>query len=118
MHVSQAELESVLGRDAARALTLCLGGTPVYVPRKPQPGHELARIVGERGLLALCAEYGGMKLELPNGRNPEPRKAAVLEALARGMSLREAALACGVTRRYVCMLAGSLPRVRQLTLFE
>lgn len=117
--VSYPELSDIIGADAARALCACRGGVPFYVPRRDAAGASalwLARIVGQRALAALCGEYGGMYIAVPNGRRAEPYKRKALSLLERGRSQRDVALELGLTERYVrrlareCRIAASAPR--------
>jgi DNA-binding NarL/FixJ family response regulator len=114
--VSLPELAEIVGTDAAGFLCAARGGVSFYVPKEPDPRHVLARIVGERALIALSAEFGGQYITVPNGRKPDPRKPEVLRALERGEGHAAIALKCGVTERYVRALAAAVPKVRQLTL--
>ena len=115
MWVSMFELEGILGRDMARALSLHRGGLETYVPMRADTGHALARIVGARGMEALCAEFRGQYITVPNGRN-EPQKEKVLRLLAQGKTRSSIALECGVSENYVYKLAALVPRQVQLTL--
>lgn len=123
--VSYPELSDLIGADAARALCACLGGVPVYVPRKAADAasaRTLARIVGPRALDALCAAYGGAHIAVPNGRRAEPLKRRALAMLEAGRSRRDIALELGLTERYVRQLARQLRNAadtpRQCTLFD
>lgn len=115
MWVSMPELEGVLGRDMARTLARCRGGVDFYVPSLADPGHAIARMVGLRGMEALCAAFGGEWITPPNGRR-EPQKERVLAMLKQGKPKTAIALECGVTERYVYYLSGMGPQQEQLTL--
>ena len=115
MWVSMPELENILGRDMAHTLARHQGGIEFYVPVKADPAHSIARIVGVHGMMALCTEFKGQAITVPNGRN-EPQKGKVLRLLAEGKTKASIALECGVSENYVYKLAGLTPRQEQLTL--
>ena len=116
--ISRPELEEVIGRDGADALCRTYGGVPVYVPRKADPACCLGRILGPLALSALSAEYGGLRITVPNGRRGEPYKAAIARKLENGRPHEEIALELGVTERYVRLIARSRrSSPRQLSLF-
>ena len=114
--VSQTELVSLLGADAARALCVTRGGISFYVPKEMDTRHPIAAVVGFAGLAALCAAFGGDCITVPNGRKAEPYKRAILRLLERGRSIPDIALEMGVTERYVRALAATMGKTRQLTL--
>lgn len=118
MWVSMPALRAIIGNDMAATLCSNLGGVPIYVPFEAHAGHELARIVGLPAMTALCIQYKGEYITVPSGG---VQKEQILDMLAKGMKKRDIALSCGVTERYVYMLAGldygSDDDGRQLTLF-
>lgn len=115
MWVSMPELENILGRDMARTLSRYRGGLETYVPVRADAGHALAKILGLRGMEALCAEFRGQSITIPNGRN-EPQKGNVLKLLAEGRTKSSIALECGVSENYVYKLSGLVSGQKQLTL--
>lgn len=116
MWVSFPTLCAVLGKDMGETLCANRGGVPMYVPRTAHTGHELAKIIGLKGMEALCAAYKGEYITVPASG---VRKEQILRMLSEGRTKREIALACGVTERYVYQLAGLAPGKdeRQLTLW-
>jgi hypothetical protein len=118
MWVPFPALVSILGKNMAETLCACRGGVPLYIPARANPRHELARIVGPWGMAALCECYPGEYITIPSGGT---RKEAVLKSLAAGKSKRRTARECGVTLRYVCMLANLCSErtgMRQLSLLD
>ncbi len=117
MWISMPTLKSILGDDAAATLCANLGGVPIYVPQDAHPTHELAKTIGLRGMTALCQHYHGEYITVPTGG---VLKEQILTMLDQGMKKRDIALACGVTERYVYLLAGMAPDrdERQLTFFS
>lgn len=91
---------------------------PLYVPAEAHSGHDLAKVIGLRGMQALCKVYSGEYITVPNGG---VQKEQILQMLNQGKKKREIASACGVTERYVYMLSGIDPGEPddggQLTLF-
>lgn len=119
MWVSFPDLRAVLGADMAATLCRYRGGVSLYIPHTAHSGHDLARIVGLQGMIALCARYKGEYITVPS---PGVRKDKVLRLLEQGVKKREIARTCGVTERYVYHLAGLDPDTPdddgQLTLFS
>ena len=102
--ISTCELSELLGQDATRVLTRNKGGLSVYIPHYVTPDHILAKLIGWPGAHTLSSEYGGEYIIVPNGRN-EPQKGKIIRMLQQGKSRRQIAEQCGVTERYVYMVA-------------
>lgn len=115
MWVSLPELETLVGKDMAKTLTICVGGLDTYVPVYADINHMLARTVGLRGMQALCAAYGGSRITVPNGKS-EPHKNKIIQLLDQGLAKAAIAKQCGVTERYVYHVASYAAPNRQLTL--
>lgn len=115
MWVSMPDLIAILGRDMAGTLCHAKGGVEIYVPYSASSSHSLARIVGLRGMMALCAEFKGQYITVPNGKR-EPYKERIYQLLRQGKTKQAIALECGVTERYVYHLASLDPKQEQLTL--
>jgi hypothetical protein len=74
------------------------------------------KIIGSNAWQALCATYGGTRLNLPRGDRAW-RRQRVLELLkAGGRSVREIALECGTTERNVSRLRARINNDRQTDL--
>ncbi len=104
MWISMPELIRILGKDAALSMAAAMGGTRVYVPSKADEAHRLAEIVGLRGMRALCAEFCGMVITVPNARR-EALKEKAVTLLGQGKAPQEIVRECGVTLRYIRYLA-------------
>ena len=76
--VSRPDLEELIGREATEQLCEALGGVPFYVPIKPKPDIELAKIVGFGRACALCEAFGGAYITVPLGNRPEPYKVRIM----------------------------------------
>lgn len=116
MWISVPELENLLGKDAAHVLIKQRGGVDFYVPSKPESTHPLARLLGLPAFHTLCRAFGGERITAPNGRS-EPQKERIVRLLQSSMPKADIAAECGVTERYVYMVASyESGRQQQLTL--
>lgn len=93
-------LSEIVGEDAALSILSIRGGVRVYVPKTVTD-----RIIDELGGNAdaaqrLCHEMGGLFITLPVARNWRAQR-----LVARGLSVRDAALSVGLTRRSVQLAA-------------
>lgn len=115
--VSMPQLEELIGRDAARTLSLLHGGVPVYVPQMARPDSKLTALIGLNAARVLATAFGGESITVPNGRRADPFKPRIITALEAGRSPASIALELGVTERHVRTIAGQIrPRARQLSL--
>lgn len=107
-----AEIADVAGLDAALCLAKARGGTRVYIPSFAPDDHWLVQTVGREAADAICSHFTfnvdgvarhGTKVMIPFG----PRgsiaevRATVDRMIAAGNSIREVALATGITSRSV-----------------
>lgn len=106
MWISQYELDTLLGKDAAKLLCSHYGGVRFYIPtvNTVATNHPFAMLLGMRAMRALASAYGGNRITVPNGRN-EPKKSEILDMLEQGKGARATALALGVTERWVSAVA-------------
>jgi len=100
---SLRELRALVGTEAAVKLAAECGGGGVYVPRRPQPGHWLSRVVGHENARALAEVYGGDKLEVPtlDGLRHQLRLRRMRRLREEGVSVTGLAREFGLTRRRV-----------------
>lgn len=118
MWVSLYELETLLGKEAARLLTIHFGGVRFYVPTTMETGGNIAKIIGERAATLLSEVYGGRSITVPNGKN-EPHKQRIIAMLEAGLEKSDIARELEVTERYVYHVAqhaGIGSNIEQLTL--
>lgn len=117
--ISYGELVGIIGEDAAQALCSTRGGVSLYVPKLMDPQGDIAKIIGIPALRKLSQVYAQDYIVVPNRRKAGPRKAQVLDLLAKGMGARDIALALDVTQRYVEYVAQTArPQKTQASLFE
>lgn len=117
--ISYAELEGIIGKDAAQTLCSTRGGVTLYVPKLLDEGSEIGRIVGVPALRLLAQVYGGESIVVPNRRKAGPRKEKILDMITAGLSARDIALRLDVTQRYVEYLAkAARPKATQGRLLD
>lgn len=102
--VSYPELVDVLGDAGANLLCAAVGGASMPIPRAPVQGTYLSALLGMERMGRLCAEFGGLRIVVPNRRR-EPYKARIIRMLDAGTSPGSIALELGVTERYVRIVA-------------
>lgn len=102
-----AEIAAVAGEAAALAIADARGGTQVYIPPRPRPGHWLCELVGEQAAQKiadrLTCGVGGMRVDLPLGPCGHQARARtrVDRMLVAERSERDIARATGYTTRGV-----------------
>lgn len=92
-----AEIEALVGRDAALALAERLGGHSIHVPRSENltSEHPLIVAIGADGL-PVATRFAGESIYIPHAR-----RQLVLWLTDRGMSSKEIAARLGVSPRAV-----------------
>lgn len=97
------DLGAVIGFSNTLLLCGTRGGKTMYIPESANPGHLLARLLGDTAFRRLVEEWGGETLTIPSladfGRWRRIRKAAELRVAGR--SLHSIALMTGVTYQQV-----------------
>jgi Mor family transcriptional regulator len=97
------EVERCCGAAAALRLAHRLGGTRIYVPKRPAEDHHIADAVGMDVLSALSRAYGGEALIIPmaSAALAELRRQTILTWRAGGQSIDQITSALRVGRRWV-----------------
>ena len=103
------DIARVASEDAALAIARELGGTRVYFPADPAPGHWLTKLVGSEAAKAICETLtggfvGGARIDLPLGPTGtlEDGRSRLDALLIEGkLSERDIALETGYTTRTV-----------------
>lgn len=96
-----AQIEEVVGREAALDLALALGGTPLYVPNanRLSPTHRLCAAVGIDAARLIAEHHHGEILDIPLARRPLARHLS-LRGWSTGDIARRLNIALKTVRRY------------------
>lgn len=99
-------IRAAAGETAAAALVAARGGREVYLPRRPTPRCDLARIVGLEAALAIVAALeGGRMLAVPTGRGLAHGRridpAEVQRLRGQGLAIGAIAAKMGCSKRQV-----------------
>lgn len=124
-----AEIASCTSTGTALKIAEAHGGTRIYIPAKPDPGHWLSRLVGHADAAAigasLVAAQGGTDLLIPMGPDASKRRRWLrMKALIdEGLPKRQIARACRVHERTVQAHRNGrrktvVPLLRQHDLFD
>jgi hypothetical protein len=100
------EIAVAIGYTATRVLaSRAGGGQPIYVPKRGDAQHALARALGVEAFARLCAAFGGEMLYVPqDAAEITARDRAVAQRLADGADLATVAVEFGLTVRRVRVL--------------
>lgn len=115
-------IAQVAGEDAALAIARARGGTQVYFPPDPAPGHWLCHLIGLDRAKRVCDELtcgvGPLRVDIPVGPAGRAAQGRVMvdSMLREGRSERDIALATGYTARGVRKRGAAL-KSEQDTLF-
>ena len=112
------ELAEAIGVPAALRLAEVYGGQEgCYIPRKPRETHPWADAIGWEAFVALCAAFGGERIDIPRNAAAQSQKARILDLKRQGLPHRQIAARLSCTERYVRMVihAGD---PRQASLFD
>jgi len=116
------EIAALAGLDAALKVAEAVGGTRVYVPRRPGADHWLTRAVGADAA-ARIAEHlttgqTGLHIEFPRGpqgsynRERRARTRLLTDLAAQGLQPTEIARRAGITRRGAQMFKARLGQTK------
>lgn len=109
-------LAEVIGPAAAVRLADAYGGVEdLRIPKTARPDHDLAKVLTRDEFEALCAAYGGERLDIPKGVYKDLKKTAIMDAAG---SNREVALRLKVTQRYVRRVRAEVRRDQDPDLFD
>lgn len=97
------ELREMIGTEKTAMLVKMLGGTGLYIPSKPTPEHSLVEWLGAEIAQKVCAEFGGLRVEIPRMVELQraDRNARIAADRVAGLSIRQAALKYEMTERHV-----------------
>jgi hypothetical protein len=106
-----AEIAEVAGLKAALAMAEARGGSRVYIPRHPGPGHWLTVAVGAVAARKIADHFAagsaGIEIELPVGphgtyvRQQRARRARMHALVKDGVSIDRIAREVGIDRSNV-----------------
>lgn len=111
-----SEIISLIGREKAFYLLGQLKGTErrpwrlnLYVPKKVKENHFLVRTIGLPDALKMSEEFGGMNLQLSNGRYlvRRFRNKMIRHFVRRGSSVKDIADIMRVSKRTVSNIISS-----------
>jgi hypothetical protein len=90
------EIIKTVGLPAAIVLTRVYGGRTLRVPMKVNAVHPLTVAIGATAAGYLCAEFGGLELDIPSERTAllEQRNSLIVQQFREGSSIK------GLSRRY------------------
>jgi len=96
------EIAQCIGLPAFLKLVEWRGGTHIYVPETPKPGHAVVNIIGLEASRKLASQFAD-KLEIPkcDSAARTALHAAIAQRRANGESELEVALDTGFTTRWI-----------------
>lgn len=92
-----AEIEAVIGVDAAQVLVHAYGGTVIYIPGKAYSNHPFNVLIGVEAFAKLANHFRvgetGIRILMPMGRNAKIRECGdkILRLSGEGISTQEIA---------------------------
>ena len=98
------DIIELIGEEKAIALVTAFGGVPWYIPQSPTSSHVFLKLLNYDELQKICDVYAGTYLKMPVGDTAGKKKPKILACIRKGMTIRDTALACKCTSRYVEML--------------
>lgn len=102
-----AKLSELIGSDNAIALIDLArnngGRCYVYVPIRPRPSNQIAKLIGIEAAIKLSKAYGGQDIVIPKCRaiDRAQRHAEVKKLAESGMTAKDIASSVGLTCRQV-----------------
>ncbi|ACI98891.1 hypothetical protein [Rhodospirillum centenum] len=99
-------LLDALGDKAEAFMVAFGGGEGRLIPAAPHPDHPFVSVIGLEKMRALVDALGGERVYIPTVKRAASRKFLIAQAIMRNeVSRSEMARCCGVTARYVRMVA-------------
>ncbi|MBF0273461.1 MAG: hypothetical protein HQL98_15540 [Magnetococcales bacterium] len=100
---SMRELADLIGRELAARLVESVGGTRIFVPKKPRPHHRLASLIGMDATTQLSGYCGGEVLAIPKeaGMRRAIRNQQICARYDQGMGVRQLAREYDLTERQI-----------------
>lgn len=97
------ELRTMIGAEKTAVLVQWLGGTSLYIPSKLTDEHALAQWLGLELSQTVCAEFGGLSIEIPRmvELKRTERNVQIIADRADGISINKIARKYEMTARNV-----------------
>ena len=114
---------ALIGLHPTMKLVEAYGGVRIYVPKRVEPDHELARLIGLSNAEALSGAYGGeVHFDIPKAELAlkAVRNAKIRSLRAEGVSVRNLSLNPEfgrLTERTIRDICGEMGDDRQVSLF-
>lgn len=122
-----AQIAEVAGEPAALAIAHAVGGTRIYMPPVPEPGHWLSELIGHEAALkvadAITCGLPGARVDVPTGptgiaaTTMASARAKMDRMIAEGRSERDIVLATRYTARRIRQRKAEIRDDRQMKLF-
>ncbi|WP_374569666.1 helix-turn-helix domain-containing protein [Phenylobacterium sp.] len=112
------EIEAVAGVKVALKFAQRFGGTDIKL--SAAEGSALCEALGAEAaqLIVQALGHGRVTVPMANVRGQRGRRAAVAQLVEKGLSARDAALACDVHERTVWRVKADLKHPKQPTFFD
>jgi hypothetical protein len=110
------EISSYFGHQTAMVLLLHYSGVHLHIPKKPNPLHKLAELLGMAEFSKLCTMFGDNSLQIPRAANAirALRNQAILKDFASGILQSDIARHYGITERQVNKICNTVAIDRKL----
>ncbi|MEL6478118.1 MAG: hypothetical protein AAFR17_12400 [Pseudomonadota bacterium] len=108
------QIEGLIGTDKAVALMQAFGGREVTIPKKPEAGMELPKVIGVEAARVLASDLGSGRVLIPMAQSS--RVARLRRMLKDGISHQKIAAALGCHVRTVEYHAAKVRKDPQLEL--
>ncbi len=97
------DLRTMIGAEKTAVLVQWLGGTSLYIPSKLTAEHSLAQWLGLELSQTVCAEFSGLRVEIPRmvELKRTERNAQIIADRAAGMSISKTARKYEMTERNI-----------------
>jgi Mor family transcriptional regulator len=97
------DFREVIGADKADVIVKYLGGTNLYIPNSLKHQQPLSNWLGVELAQQVCAEFGGLTIEIPRQAAAQraTRNALIIADRAAGLSVKSLALKYQMTMRNI-----------------
>lgn len=97
------DFRQVIGAEKADVIVKYLGGTSLYIPSSLKHQQPLARWLGLELAQQVCAEFGGLTIEIPRqaAAQRESRNVSIIADRTAGLSVKSLAFKYQMTTRNI-----------------